>query len=91
MKLKVKTEKKKLPRGKLTEIRSKPGESNAYKHKGAGPFAGPDHTFPIGDIAHGRNALARAHFAKNPSAIKAKVYAKYPELKKHHEERAKKK
>ncbi|MBS0654121.1 MAG: hypothetical protein JSR39_11425 [Verrucomicrobia bacterium] len=91
MKLKVKTEHKKLPKGKLSEIRAKPGQSNAYKHKGAGPFAGPNHSYPIPDVAHGRNALARAHFASNPESIKRKVYAKYPELKKHHEERAKKK
>jgi hypothetical protein len=69
--------------GKLSKIRKKPGESNAFKYEGtkAGKaYAGPDKTFPIGDKAHARNALARAHFAKNPSAIKAKVHKKYPEL-----------
>jgi len=60
--------------------------SGAYKHKSSA-FAGPEHTFPIGDMAHARNALARAHFAKNPGAIKKKVYAKYPGLKKRHQER----
>ena len=39
-----------------------------------------DGTFPINDKAHARNALARAHFAKNPNAIRAKVHAKYPEI-----------
>lgn len=71
--------------GKLSEIRSKPGESGAYKYVGttAGKaYAGPDKTFPIGDKAHARNALARAHFAKNPEAVKEKVYKKYPALKK---------
>jgi hypothetical protein len=69
--------------GKLSKIREKKGESNAYKYVGtkAGKaYAGPDKTFPIGDKAHARNALARAHFAKNPKQIKAKVHAKYPEL-----------
>jgi hypothetical protein len=74
--------------GELSEIRSKPGESGAFKHKSS-KFAGPEHTFPIGDLPHARNALARAHFAKNPESIKNKVYKEYPSLKKHHEERMK--
>lgn len=60
--------------------------SGAYKHKSSA-YAGPEHTFPIGDIGHARNALARAHFAKSPESIKRKVYAKYPVLKKRHEAR----
>jgi hypothetical protein len=76
--------------GKLSAIRKKPGESNAYKYKGVKSFAGPDKSFPIDSLARGRNALARAHFAKDPEAIKRKVYAKYPELKKRKEERSKK-
>ena len=75
--------------GKLTEIRSKPGMSGAFKHESKA-FAGPKHTFPIGDIAHARNALARAHFSKNPETIKKNVYEKYPGLKKRHVEREKK-
>jgi hypothetical protein len=69
--------------GKLSKIREKKGESNAFKYEGtkAGKaYAGPDKTFPIGDKAHSRNALARAHFAKNPESIKAKVHKKYPDL-----------
>lgn len=77
--------------GKLSKIREKPGESNAFKYKGVHEFAGPNKTFPINSLARGRNALARAHFSGNPESIKRKVYAKYPELKKHHEQRAKKK
>ena len=80
--------------GKLSAIREKPGKSGAFKYEGtkAGKkYAGPSHTYPIGDIAHARNALARAHFSSNPEAIKSKVYKEYPELKKHHEERAGKK
>lgn len=80
----------KMAKGKLSEIRSKPGMSGAYKHKSSS-YAGPKHTFPIGDEAHARNALARAHFAKNPESIKSKVYSKYPGLKKRHEERKGKK
>jgi len=73
----------------ISEIREKPGESNAGKYTGVkfSNFAGPDKTFPINTMARGRNALARAHFAKNPEAIKEKVYEKYPGLKKRHEER----
>jgi hypothetical protein len=73
----------------ISKIREKPGESNAGKYKGVASqnFAGPDKTFPINSMARGRNALARAHFAKNPEAIKEKVYHKYPGLEKRHAER----
>lgn len=73
----------------ISKIREKPGESNAgkYKHVSASNFAGPDKTFPINTMARGRNALARAHYAKNPSAIEEKVYKKYPGLKERHKER----
>ncbi len=79
-----------MPTGKLSKIRSKPGMSGAYKHEGTKEgkaYAGPKHTYPIGDLPHASNALARAHFSSNPEAIKSKVYKKYPELKKRHEER----
>lgn len=76
--------------GKLSEIRKNPGESNAYKYKDVKSFAGPDKSFPIDSLARARNALARAHFAKDLEAVKRKVYAKYPELKKRKEERSKK-
>ncbi|HEY5236121.1 MAG TPA: hypothetical protein VIJ14_08085 [Rhabdochlamydiaceae bacterium] len=66
--------------GKLSKVRSKPGESNAFKYKGVKSFAGPDKTYPINTKARGRNALARAHFASNPSSIRAKVHAKYPSI-----------
>lgn len=79
---------KSMPKGKISKIRAKPGMSGAYKHKSSA-FAGPEHTFPIGDEAHAKNALARSHFAKNPEEVKKKVYAKYPGLKKRHEERSK--
>lgn len=81
---------KSMPKGKISKIRSKPGMSGAYKHKSSA-YAGKEHTYPIGDLPHARNALARAHYAKNPESIKKKVYKKYPELKKRHEEREGKK
>ena len=73
-----------LPRGKAEKLREKPGMGSVGKWKNISKknFAGPNGTFPIMDIAHARNALARAHFAENPSQIKKKVYAKYPALKK---------
>lgn len=78
-----------LPRGKISKIRKKPGSSSAGKYKTVSPksFAGKSggsskFSFPIQDIKHARNALARAHFAPNPAGIKAAVYRKYPGLKK---------
>jgi len=39
--------------------------------------------FPIPDISHARNALARANQgAGSPETIRAAVYAKYPSLRK---------
>lgn len=78
--------KKKKPK-LVSKIRKKPGESNAYKYKTKGPYAGPDNTFPINTLARARNALARAHFAADPDKIKRAVYRHYPELKKRKEER----
>lgn len=79
----------KVKRGVEEKLRKKPGGSNVGKYKNvskknfAGPKGGsPQGSFPINDLAHARNALARAHFAPNPAGIKAAVYAKYPELKK---------
>jgi hypothetical protein len=88
----------KVPRGTEEKMRSKKGSSNAGKYKKVAPkdFAGAKggaskFSFPINDIAHARNALARAHFAPNPEGIKAAVYRKFPELKKRKVEREKKK
>lgn len=80
-----------LPRGKAEKLREKKGMSSVgrWKNVPKKDFAGPDGTFPIMDIAHARNALARAHFAKDPASIRSKVYAKYPGLKKRHEMRQK--
>lgn len=73
----------------ISKIREKPGESNAGKYKNvkSSNFAGPDGTYPINNLARARNALARAHYSKNPSGIEEKVYQKYPALKERHKER----
>jgi hypothetical protein len=81
---------KSLPRGEISHLRKKPGMGSAGKYKTLkkSEFAGPKGTYPINDIAHARNALARAHFSPHASAIKAKVYKEYPGLKKRHQERS---
>ncbi|HWY34684.1 MAG TPA: hypothetical protein VNX68_08555 [Nitrosopumilaceae archaeon] len=86
-----------VARGKESKERSKPGSSSAGKYKNVKPkdFAGASggaskYSFPIPDLAHARNALARAHYAPNPAGIKAKVYKKFPELKKRAIKRGKK-
>jgi len=88
----------KLPRGKESKERARPGggSTGRYKHVSADKFAGKaggtsPYSFPIPDLAHARNALARAHFAPDPAGIKAKVYRMYPELKNRHEKREGKK
>ena len=43
-------------------------------------FAGPNRSFPIEDENHARAALSMAHYASDPSAIKAAVHRKYPEI-----------
>ena len=87
-----------VKRGEESKMRKKQGSSNAGKYKDVSPeeFAGESggadkFSFPINSIARARNALARAHFAPNPAGIKAKVYKKFPELKKRHEKRMGKK
>ena len=86
----------KVKRGVEEKMRSKKGSGNAGKYKNVKPkdFAGSSggankYSFPIPDLAHARNALARAHFAPNPEGIKAKVYRMYPKLKKRAKARGK--
>ena len=88
----------KVKRGVEEKLRAKPGGGSVGKWKNvnkkdfAGPSGGsPQGSFPIPDLAHARNALARAHFAPDPAGIRAKVYKKFPELKKRKEAREKKK
>jgi len=78
-----------ISRGKEEEMRKKKGSSNTGKYKDVSPkdFAGgrggsSKYSFPINTMARAKNALARAHYAPNPSGIKAAVYKKYPGLKK---------
>jgi hypothetical protein len=86
----------KVKRGVEEKMREKKGSGSAGKYKDVSPkkFAGAaggasKYSFPIPDLAHARNALARAHFAPDPAALKARVYKMYPELKKRHEKRNK--
>jgi hypothetical protein len=79
----------KVSRGKEEKMREKKGSSSAGKYKTvktkdfAGESGGASkYSFPINTLARAKNALARAHFAPNPSGIKAAVYRKYPALKK---------
>ena len=84
----------KVASGKEEKMREKKGSGSAGKYKNVSPkeFAGAaggasKYSFPINTLARARNALARAHYAAHPEGIRAKVYAKYPELKAHFEER----
>lgn len=77
-----------VPRAKESEMREEPGSSSAGKYKSVSPksFAGAaggasKFSFPINTLARARNALARAHYAPNPTGIRKAVYKKYPQLK----------
>ena len=79
----------KIPKGAEKKLKAKKGSSNTGKYKNVKPkdFAGASggaspYSFPIPDLAHARNALARAHFAPNPEGIRKKVLKMYPQLKK---------
>jgi hypothetical protein len=51
-------------------------------------FAGPDRSYPINDLSHARNALARASQHAGPSLkahIRAAVHRKFPGIKQHDE------
>ena len=76
-----------IPKNIEKKYKKKPGGSNTgkYKNISAGNFAGragatSPYSFPINTITRARNALARAHYAPNPSGIRRAVYAKYPSL-----------
>lgn len=51
-------------------------------HIAAGNFAIPPDRYPIHDLAHARNALARSSGKPEESKVRAAVYRKYPALKK---------
>lgn len=73
-----------MAKKKLSAIRKEPGKSNAGKYKNVDKkdFAGADGTYPINTKKRGKSALKLAHNSPNASKIKAKVYKKYPSLKK---------
>lgn len=53
-------------------------------------FAGPGRSYPIEDMSHARNALARVSQFGSPglkAAVRAKVHRKYPGIKQHDEGR----
>lgn len=59
--------------------------TKARKKIGKKDFALPGRRYPIEDISHGRNALARVSQFGTPeekAVVRKKVYAKYPSLKK---------
>jgi len=83
----------KVKRGAEEKMREKEGSSSAGKYKTvekkefAGAKGGASkYSFPINTLARARNALARAHYAPDPSGIRSAVYKKYPQLKMRHEE-----
>lgn len=74
---------------KVRKDNERAGGSNVGKYKKVSPkdFAGtaggaPKGSYPINTEKRAKAALAYAHNAPNPSGIKAKVYQKYPSLKK---------
>ena len=67
--------------GSMSQIRKRPGMSNAGKYTDVKDFAGPNGTYPINTIERGRSALQLSYHSENPEAIKRNVYAKYPSLK----------
>jgi hypothetical protein len=84
----------KVERGAEEKMREKKGPSSTGKYKTVKPkdFAGSSggaskYSFPINTLARAKNALARSHYAPNPSGIKAAVYRKYPALKKRKQKR----
>jgi hypothetical protein len=84
----------KVRRGAESKMRAKKGSSSSGKYKTVSPkeFAGASggaakFSFPINTLARARNALARAHYAPDPSGIRRAVYKKYPQLKMRAEER----
>lgn len=80
---------KEEPAREVRRAHERAGGSNVgkYKNVSSKDFAGtaggaPKGSYPINTAKRAKAALAYAHNAPNPSGIKAKVYAKYPELKK---------
>lgn len=77
----------------ITEIREKPGMSNAGKYKNvkAKDFCGPNGTYPVNTLKRARAALSYSKFASDPGDIVSCVHKKYPELAKKDSDDKKKK
>jgi len=72
-------------RAKLSQIRNKPGSSNAGKYKGVSTFCGPAGgaaagSYPVNTRARAIAALAYAHNAPNPEGIRKCVCRHFPDL-----------
>ena len=85
---------KRVKRGVEAKMKKKAGGSNVGKYKDvsqsemAGTSGGaPKGSYPIDTLKRAKAALSYAHNAPNPAAIRAKVYKKYPALKKRHDAR----
>lgn len=72
----------KLSEKKEDAIERKPGGSNVKNHTASdGPFAGTEpNTFPIRTMENARSALKLAHNDPNPGKVRARVFARFPEL-----------
>tara|TARA_Y100000766_G_C18789568_1_gene547524 strand:- start:102 stop:677 length:576 start_codon:yes stop_codon:yes gene_type:complete len=77
----------------ITEIREKPGMSNAGKYKNvkAKDFCGPNGTYPVNTLKRAKAALSYSKFASDPGDIVSCVNKKYPELAKKDSDDKKKK
>ena len=77
----------------ITEIREKPGMSNAGKYKNvkAKDFCGPNGTYPVNTLKRAKAALSYSKFASDPGDIVSCVNKKYPELAKKESDDKKKK
>ena len=66
----------------ITEIREKPGMSNAGKYKNvkAKDFCGPNGTYPVNTLKRAKAALSYSKFASDPGDIVSCVNKKYPQL-----------
>ena len=89
---------KRISRAAEKKLEQKPGGSNTgeYKNVKKSDFAGSSggtspYSYPINTLKRAKSALKLAHNAPDPSGIKRKVYAKYPELKPKGKARGKKK
>ena len=76
------SEEKQEPDEKTNELREAALSAQARKNLPASAFVFPkQRRYPIHDLAHARNALARAAGKPEEAKVKSAVYAKHPELK----------